>query len=616
MSRADQAARGRAIEAHRDQSRLALAKVAATAGLFGAVAGVTLACASAAADERQLAIKYVATETKQAIRAAIVPGPPSEDSPTGSNGWAVAEDPGHAAMVQLIGRMATSGGALAIVFAGGFAALQRRHWISVADKAAMDEVRRGARRATPKQLTAMMKPTKKTTTVAPPITIGGVDLAPGSENQHLLGVGATGTGKTTFMFGLLRQVADRGEAALVYDPDGGYVSRFYDPDRGDVILNCWDQRTARWTLIDDIATLADAHRVAAILLPKPAATGDSGFWWDQARLLLAHILDHLATTGGTLDDLSELLNGGDAGVKDGHIDRLREIMQGTPAANIFTTGGDKATASVVFMTGIAARSVHTLAAVSRDAPAFSFDRFIATLDQANGRKPFVFLCCPRRNRDLGAPIVAAWLDAAASAILQRTPDHGSNVWLIIDELASLPPVQSLSNLMPEGRKFRACVTLAFQSLAQLNVAYGEAAAQVITGQTATQLIMRLGDSLSAEWAAKLVGQVEVEGLRPTISLDTQAKGDRGSLAPDRHREALLMDSELTTLPIGAAFLRVAGFPVARIQLSHPTEADDAMIAPAFVAAPEAAARTIGVDSIAVPTRIEDGDDWLPDVGAF
>lgn len=616
MSRTDQAARGRAIQAHRDQSRFALAKVAAATGLLGAVAGMALAWATVAPDDRKIAIGYMRTQAEQTIRTAIIPGARVQSRPIEGDGWAIVEDPGHIAMILLVRRMATGGGCLAILFAGGLTTLQRRHWISIAEKAAMDEVRRGARRATPEQLAAMLAPAGKRLTGVRSIMIGGVALPAGTENRHLLAVGATGTGKSSFLFDLVDQIADRGEAVFLYDPDGSYVSRFYDSDRGDVILNCWDRRTARWALIDDIATLADAHRVAAILLPKPANAGESAFWWDEARLLLAHLLHHLATTGGTLDDLADLLNGGSSDVEEEHLDRLRSIVRGTPAATIFTAGGDKATASVVFMNGIAARSVHTLAAVSRDADAFSFDRFIAALDRAPGPKPFVFLCCPRRNRDLGTPIVAAWLDAAASAILQRTPDRGPNVWTIIDELASLPPVQSLSNLMPEGRKYRACVTIAFQSLAQLNIAYGEAAAHVITGQTSTQLLMRLGDSPSAEWAARLVGQAEVEGLRPTISLDTQAKGDRGSIAPDRHRETLLMDSDLTMLPTGAAFLRLAGYPVARIQLPRPVEAEAAIIVPGFIEAPDATARIRIAEATPVSPRIEDGDDWLPEVGAF
>ncbi len=617
MSRTDQVARGRAIKAHRDQSRFALAKVAAATGLFGTVAGMALAWTTVASHDRQLAISYVRTQAEQVIRGAIIPGAQVQPQRMDGDGWVVVENPGHAAMILLVRRMVIGGGCLAILFAGSLTPLQRRQWITIAEQAAMNEVRRGARRATAQQLASMLAPARKRATAVRPIMIGGVALPAGIENRHLLAVGATGTGKTTsFLFPLVRQIADRGEAAFLYDPDGSYVSHFYDPSRGDVILNCWDRRTARWALIDDIATLADAHRVAAILLPKPANAGESAFWWDEARLLLAHLLHHLATTGGTLDDLADLLNGGSGEEKEDHLDRLRVIVRGTPAATIFTAGGDKATASVVFMNGIAARSVHTLAAVSRDAPAFSFDRFVTALDQASGPKPFVFLCCPRRNRDLGTPIVAAWLDAAASAILQRTPDHGINVWTIIDELASLPPVQSLSNLMPEGRKYRACVTIAFQSLAQLNIAYGEAAAHVITGQTSTQCLMRLGDSLSAEWAAKLVGQAEVEGLRPTISLDSHAKGDRGSLAPDRHRETLLMDSDLTMLPTGSAFLRLAGYPIARIQLPPPVEADYPVTAPAFIEASEATARITLAEAITLPTRIEDGDDWLPNVGAF
>ncbi len=620
MSRIDQAARGRAIEAHRDQSRFALVKIAGATGLLGAVAGAALAWTSVAPGDRQLAIDYVQRESVEHIRAAITPG--AQVRQDDDNGFGVAPD--RAAAIRLADRMGIGAASFAILFAGGLTALQRRRWIKVAEQGAMAEVRRGARSATPEELTTILTSAAKPAMAGiPPITIGGIALPPGIENQHLLAMGSTGTGKTTALEGLGRQIVARNEAAVIYDPDGSYVSRFYRPERGDIILNCWDQRTVRWTILDDIHRLADAHRIAAILLPKPPNAGESSFWWDEARLLLAHLLHHLARTGGTLDDLAELLNGGgdgkdedDGQAEEDHIARLRQIVRGTPAATIFTAGGEKAAASVIFMTGIAARAIDTLVTVSGEAVSFSFDRFVETLDDTPGPKPFLFLACPRRYRDLGTPIVTAWIDAIASAILRREPNRGVNIWIMLDELASLPPVQSLSNLMPEGRKFRTCAILAFQSLAQLHASYGKERTDVIAGQTSIQLLMRPGDSLTAEWATKLIGQAEVETLRPTISLDTQAKGDRGSIAPERHRESLLMDSDLTLLPNGTAFLRLAGYPVARIQLAAPGPEADAIIAPAFIEAPEVTARAALARTIPVPPRVEEGDDWLPEVGGI
>lgn len=607
---ADRIAQGRTIEAHRSRAWLAQVRIALAGALLGAVSGAALAWSVAAPDDRQIATTYSRTQTEQTIRAAIFPGAAIQRD---DNGFAPVEDSAHAVTIRIAYRMAGVGIVVAILFGAGLTTLQRRRWIAATEQAAMQQVLKGASIATPKQLvTRLARTNNKQPAGFKPIMIGAVPLPAQAECRHGLLVGASGSGKSSLLFGLVRQVADRGQASIIYDPDGSYISKFYQPKRGDVILNVWDQRSVRWSPLEDIRTLADAHRVAAVLLPKPPSVGENGFWYDQGRLMLAHVLHHLVRTRGNIDDLLLLLNG-DPEDKDNA--RLRTIVAGTPATRIFALEGGKATASILLMVGLAARTIHTLATISPDAPAFSFDRFIASLDGCDGPRPFLFLAAPRRYRDLGMPVITACLDAVASAILQRTPNRGSQVSVFIDELATLPPIQSLTALMPEGRKYGVSMTLAFQSLAQLNASYGEAAATIVTGQTATQVLMQLGDTLTARWASDLIGQAETETLRPTTSIDSQHNGDRGSLASDRRHDPLVMPSEFTLLEPGEAFLRLAGHPVARLRLPPPRPEDDIEVAPDFIEAPEDADRIAIAESIPVPP-IGSDEDWLPKVGVY
>ena len=41
---------------------------------------------------------------------------------------------------------------------------------------------------------------------------------------------------------VLRQIRERGDSAIVYDPACEYIQRFYDKDRGDIVLNPLDAR--------------------------------------------------------------------------------------------------------------------------------------------------------------------------------------------------------------------------------------------------------------------------------------------------------------------------------------------------------------------------------------
>jgi len=69
---------------------------------------------------------------------------------------------------------------------------------------------------------------------------------------------------------VLRTALARGDRALIADPDGGYLRRFYDLHRGDVILNPFDPRSARWDLFAELRDPYDADQLARALIPDAA----------------------------------------------------------------------------------------------------------------------------------------------------------------------------------------------------------------------------------------------------------------------------------------------------------------------------------------------------------
>lgn len=602
MSRALEASRGRAIEAHRSRAVLTLIRVAAVGVLLGVVLGAAITWATTGAGDRVLAELWVRGAIRQYLNpvAMLHPQPAAADM-----GFGLTVSPDEVAAMGVLRRFGYTAVPLVVLLAIGLPTLLARQWIGAARKAALDQVKRGNRIATPQELASLLTWTRKNGVT--PIELGGVPLPPNDETRHLLAVGRSGSGKTTALRSLVRQIAARGEHAIVYDPDGSYIRDFYRPERGDIILNVWDARSARWNPLADIADPADAYRLAAILLPSPKGHGDNAIWYEQARSVIARIIYRFVREGRTdLDQLAETLT-------VANVEELRELVARTEAARAFEVGAEKASASVAFMLNMPARILAMLAAVPTSAAVFSFDAFYAGLDHHEGAKPFLFLAAPRRYRDAGLPVVTAWIDAAASAILQRDIDAPCKAWLILDELASLPPITSLMTLFPEGRKYGAAITIAFQSVAQLRDKYGPEGVHIITGQTATQLIMSVGDHPTATWAVELCGQVEVENQRTTESLDDQAKGERGSFALHRERKSLILDSEVTQLPTGHAFLRLSALPLARITIDQGPALPP--IAPAWMPAsitmPDIAQAPSDVSpTMPASARIEDGDDWL------
>jgi len=72
------------------------------------------------------------------------------------------------------------------------------------------------------------------------------------ESSHILLMGDTGAGKSSAIRQILRQVKERGDSAIIYDPAMDFVGEFYSPDRGDLILNPLDARCPYWSLDDEV----------------------------------------------------------------------------------------------------------------------------------------------------------------------------------------------------------------------------------------------------------------------------------------------------------------------------------------------------------------------------
>lgn len=83
------------------------------------------------------------------------------------------------------------------------------------------------------------------------------------EASHILLMGDTGSGKSSAIRQLLRQVSDRGESAIVYDPAMDFLGEFYSPERGDLLLNPLDRRCPWWNLPNEIDAPEIATAIAA-----------------------------------------------------------------------------------------------------------------------------------------------------------------------------------------------------------------------------------------------------------------------------------------------------------------------------------------------------------------
>lgn len=392
------------------------------------------------------------------------------------------------------------------------------------------------------------------------LSIGKVRIPARLETRHMAMIGTTGSGKTTALRQLLDGIEARGEAALVYDTSGEFIAHYYNPARGDIILNPFDARCAFWSPFAEIAHPADADRIAHQLITE-TGQHDSDVWLDTSRILVANMIRALwQENKRTLPDLLHAL-------KNRPKDDLKEWLATSSSARTFADDADRATGSVLFMLAKAADLLQFLRAEDDKSKPFAFRTFIEKLDQHPDARPWIFV--PRKEDyfEASKPLLACWLECAASAMLGLRPSEDRRIWFVLDELADLPRVDNLARLLPEGRKFGAGVVLTFQALGQMQHRYGPQIAESMLGCCNTKLFLQTIDSDTRQWASQTIGDCEMEIRTKTDMLGDGDDGHRINLGRMREVRPAVMESELRLARHEGYLLLPDGLPVARIRLT-------------------------------------------------
>lgn len=381
------------------------------------------------------------------------------------------------------------------------------------------------------------------------VTLAGVPLSREDETMHVAAIGATGSGKSTALRALMADAIRRGDRQVVADPDGAAMSAFFEP--GDVILNPFDRRCARWDLLGEIERPGDHAFLAQSVLPH-LGIGEHDQWISYGQQLLAAALENFGRLGlGTTSDLITML-------ASGSVAELKLLCQGTAAARYFEQGGEKMLASIL----------GTLA------PAVGNLRFIAELDG----EPFSIrewvrsgtgsLWLPYTANQVAAlrGLISCWMNIAILETLSLAPDRDRRIWFHIDELDALGRIEGLKDAQARLRKFGGCVAIGFQSSAQVKAVYGEGAHTIIEN-CGNLLLLRSGLSEgggTAELASDLIGSREVE--RDDISRSStrgRYTSRSTSMQSKRTVEEVTLASEVMQLPNREGFVKRASRPAWR-----------------------------------------------------
>lgn len=383
------------------------------------------------------------------------------------------------------------------------------------------------------------------------LTVAGVAVSYEDESKHFKFMGTTGSGKSTVMRELLDGALKRGDRAIIADPDGGYLSKFYNANRGDVILNPFDARSAKWNLFAELKNAYDADQLARAFIPDRGSSDTT--WTSYARTFFSSVLRQAQIAN--IKDIGELYRLLTAARRE----ELQIILEGTPAAAFLEDGSEKLFGGV--------RSTTTDHVKSLDYVRGQRGQPFAVRDWVKSGSGVLFL--PYQADQIAAlkSIISTWMRLAIFQTMSLGEgDH--RIWFAVDELDALGAIDGLSDALTRLRKFGGRCALGFQSISQVSTTYGHGVAQAMVENCGNSLILRCSASENggtSRFASRLIGEREIVRLSKSVSR-SRGEGMFGA-ARDTHghseqtaTEVAVMPAEIEQLPDRIGFLKFTSQP--------------------------------------------------------
>ncbi len=365
------------------------------------------------------------------------------------------------------------------------------------------------------------------------------------EAHHIQIAGDTGAGKSTLFREVLYQVEQRGDTAIIFDPDRQYIAEFYQAGRGDIVLNPKDNRCPNWFIGGEAKDEAEATALAVGLFPDEPTT--QKFFVNHTRAIFAYLL---AKFRPSVQDFAQWM---------AHDKEIDDRVKGTEHEVTLTRNAPPQRAGVLGNLNEAGKGFRMMPGPDDKRPVFTITEW------AQHRQGWIFITSTPDTIDALRPLQSLWLDMlilklqggrrpallnwfaraqkfcgfpASDRILPR-------VWLMIDELADLNALPQLHKALTKQRKSGNPIVLGFQGMSQLDALYGKKA-ETILSQAFTNIVLRTREPRAAEHLSKLIGKAQIERVReskPAFFWQWRSR----SYYTERVVEPVVMDSEIQGL---------------------------------------------------------------------
>lgn len=386
------------------------------------------------------------------------------------------------------------------------------------------------------------------------ISFCGVPIIKGSETQHILMSGTTGSGKTNAFNHLMLQVRKRNEKAIIVDTTGDLLAKHFNPET-DMILNPLDIRSKNWDMWSECSNHIQMDELASGIIPQ--ALSDP-FWTDSSRSIFVETLYKLSKDKEDKSKVSKLLY---YSVR-APLEVAEKFFKNTSVSAIVHKSADKTCASIRMNL---ATYIKPVALLQETDDPFSIRDWIKDDEQ----RGWLFLVSLPEQRETLRPLLTSWLNVAINGLMSCIPSPDRRVWFFIDEKQSLNKIEALPKALAEIRKYGGCIVSGLQNVSQIEQLYGNATARSMISLYNTKLFFRAPESNTASWIAKTIGENEVIEHSEGISFGAHQMRDGVSLNEQKRFKSIVNYSDFMDLADLTAYLKLGGqYPVTKISFEY------------------------------------------------
>ena len=328
-------------------------------------------------------------------------------------------------------------------------------------------------------------------------------------SKHILYTGTIGTGKTTAMFQLLRQLIGKlneDDVMIVFDTKGDFAKEFYRPGK-DVIISNDDKATVYWNIFKEVLINGEEYveenllEIVNALFSDKIQKSNAPFFPQAAKEVLYGIMYYIIAQNEQEDthnaELYAYLR--DESIND-VVDAFMSMGDLRGIIDYIYNDGDASEQTQGVYSELRNVTNELFVGNFRRKGDFSVREFVR---KKKGRILFI-----EYDLSIGkvlTPIYKALFDLAIKESLSRSKSEG-NVFFIIDEFKLLPNLYHIDNGVNFGRSLGAKFVVAMQNVQQIIEAYGKEKAYSILSAFGTSIAFRVTDKASIEFVQNLYGK--------------------------------------------------------------------------------------------------------------